>query len=129
MKKTLLQKKCENGMSPEELNRLLTAPPPFKEYRLYYDTDGTIVTFVENNHPPGDNYIVLDDPDQFYKANILLLKVKNGKLIKVDPVINYRAGVKLSTEGQPVVKGIAAIALLPNETYTEIEYYERKTNN
>ena len=53
----------------------------------------------------------------------------DNKLIKIDTRIQFKTGLRRSTEGQPVVKGIAALALLPTETYTEIEYYERKTNN
>lgn len=116
-------------MTPEELNAIINRPPPFREYRLYYDEQGMITMFAEQDHPTNDNYIVLDNPAEFYNANTLLLRVKDGKLIKIDPVIKYRQGLYLSTNGQPVVKGLASIPLQPNETYTEIEYYERKTNN
>lgn len=116
-------------MSPEELNALINRPPLLREYRLYYDEHGVVTMFAEQDHPSGDNYIVLEDPAQFYNANSFLLRVRDGKLIKIDPVIKYKQGLYRSTAGQPVVKGLASIALQPGETYTEIEYYERKTNN
>jgi len=116
-------------MTPEELNRLINQPPPTQEYRLYYDEQGMITMFAEQNHPEGNNYIVLDNSADFYNANTLLLRVKDGKLVKIDPVIKYRQGLFRSTTGQRVVKGMAAMALYPKEEYIEIEYYERKTNN
>ena len=81
-----------------------------------------ITMFAEQDHPTNDNYIVLDNPAEFYNANTLLLRVKDGKLIKIDPVIKYRQGLYLSTNGQPVVNGLASIPLQAYETYTEIEY-------
>ena len=116
-------------MTPKELNAIINCPPPFREYRLYYDEQGMITMFAEQDHPTNDNYIVLDNPAEFYNANTLLLRVKDGKLIKIDPVIKYKQGLYRSTKGQRVVMGKAAIALRPNEEYTKIEYYERKTNN
>jgi hypothetical protein len=116
-------------MSPEELNILINKPAPVKEYRLYYNEQGMVTMFAEHAHPEGTNYIVLDDPDLFYKANTHLLRVRDNKLIKIDTRIQFKTGLRRGTQGQPVVKGIAALALLPTETYTEIEYYERKTNN
>ena len=102
--------------------------PITKEYRVYYNSDGLITMFSEVEHPPGDNYIVIDNPDLFHKANTLLLRVVDKKLITLDTQKSNRIGLKKSTHGQPVVKGIAAVALGLNEEYLDIEYYDR-TNN
>lgn len=115
-------------MSPEELNAIINRPPVEKEYRLYYDADGMITMFAEQDHPVGDNYIVLDNPADFYNANVLLLRVVDGKLIKIDPIIKSKPGLQRSTKGQRVVKGIAALPLMHNEEYTDVEYYDLKTN-
>ncbi len=101
-------------------------PISIKEYRLYYNEDGTVIGLWESGHPEGDNYIVLDDPDVFHRTNTSLLKVADKKLITIDPTIQNKVRIKKSNTGQMVVKGHAAIAL--NESYNNIEYYE-KTNN
>jgi hypothetical protein len=109
----------------EELER--NRPRLIKEYRLYYNTDGTIIGLWETGHPEG-NYIVLSDPDIFHRTNTNLLRVSNGALKIIDPHTPIRVKIKKSTQGQRVVKGHAALALTCNEEYTEIEFYER-TNN
>lgn len=103
-------------------------PKIIKEYRLYYNTDGTIIGLWESDHPEDNNYIVLDDPGLFYSANTLLLRVQNKKLILLDPREPARTRLKKSTAGFTVVKNNAALILEANETYSEIEYYDR-TNN
>lgn len=99
-----------------------------KEYRLYYNTDGTIVSLWESDHPAGDNYIVLDDPGVFYHTNTMLLRVRDKKLVVLDPRAPARTRLKKSMVGFPVVKNNSALILEANETYTEVEYYDR-TNN
>jgi hypothetical protein len=115
-------------MSPEELNEIINRPQPPKEFRLYYDDEGKITMFAESSHPEGNNYIVLTDPGEFHCTNTLLLRVKDGKLIKIDPVVKSKPGLQRSNKGQRVVKGIAALMLLPTEEYTDVEYYDLKTN-
>jgi len=99
-----------------------------KEYRLYYNTDGTIVSLWESDHPEGNNYIVLDNPGVFYHTNTMLLRVRDKKLIVLDPRAPTRTRLKKSIVGFPVVKNNSALILEANETYTEVEYYDR-TNN
>ena len=99
--------------------------PIIKEYRIYYDENGLVTAFSEFDHPEGDNYIVVDHPDLFHKANTLLLRVVDKKLITLDVKGSDRVRLKKSTQGQPVVKGMAAVALGLNEEYLEIEYYDR----
>jgi len=117
----------------EEVTRLVAEydaqrPKIVKEYRLYYNTDGTIVGLWESDHPVGDNYIVLDNPGVFYNTNTLLLQVRNKKLMVLDPDAPTKTRLQKSNAGFLVVKGNAALILEQEETYPEVEYYDR-TNN
>lgn len=103
-------------------------PKIVKEYRLYYDSDGTIIGLWESGHPNGDNYIVLDDPGIFYSSNTLMLRVQNKKLVVLDPKTPSRARLKRSTNGFRVVKGHAAVIVEQDETYSQVEYYDRTDN-
>lgn len=110
----------------EEYNK--TKPEVIKEYRLYHNLDGSIIGLWENGFPLGDNYIVLDDPDVFHRNNTQLLKVVDKKLKIIDPKQALKVQLQKSTSGQPVVAGIASIALTADEQYKDIEYYD-KTNS
>jgi len=142
----------------EEMDRQRS--PMVKEYRLYYNQDGTIIGLWETDHPEGTNYVVLENPDMFHKTNTNLLRVVNGEVrigtiyIKVDGEweevtsdtnalrIDKSGGILTvinplptdvrqlykSFQGYKVVKGHAAVILEKNDTYPNIEYYER-TNN
>jgi hypothetical protein len=103
-------------------------PVLIKENRLYYDEDGNITGFCETNHPPDENYIVLENPDIFWRTSIDLLRVINKELKVLDPTPIYRVKLAKADSGQRVVKGHAALGLMPEEEYLEIEYYDR-TNN
>jgi hypothetical protein len=103
-------------------------PKIIQEYRLYYNPDGTIIGLWESGHPDGDNYIVLSDPGLFYSANTLMLRVQNKKLILIDPREPLRTRLKKSTNGFSVVRGHAALIVEQEETYSEIEYYDRTDN-
>jgi hypothetical protein len=103
-------------------------PRIIKEYRLYYNPDGTIIGLWESGHPEGDNYVVLDNPGVFYHANTLLLRVHDKKLKILDPHAPLKTRLKRSTQGFPVVQGHAAVIVEQDETYSKIEYYDR-TNN
>ena len=103
-------------------------PKIVKEYRLYYNSDGTVIGLWETDHPVGDNYIVLDDPGVFNSSNTLMLRVQNKKLVVLDPQAPLRTRLKKSSQGFTVVRGHAAVIVEQDETYTEIEYYDR-TNN
>lgn len=100
-------------------------PKHIKEYRLYYNNDGTIIGLWENSFPETTNYIVLDDPGVFFHTNTQLLKVKNKRLIVLDPRAPNRARLKKSDRGFQVVKGNAALVVESNETYELVEYYDR----
>lgn len=102
-------------------------PVIVKEYRLYYREDGSIIGLWETDHPEG-TYIVLDDPGIFHRTNTFLLRVINGALKVLDPSAPTKSKLVKSTQGQPVVKDNAALALYPDEEYQDIEYYDRKTD-
>lgn len=99
-----------------------------KEYRLYYNTDdGTVTGLWEQDHPAGD-YIVLDNPDMFHQNNTNLMRVRDGALTILEPRIQDQFRLQRSTCGQPVVRGHAVVALAPDETYPDTEYYELRNN-
>ena len=100
-------------------------PVIVKEYRLYHNDDGSIIGLWETDHPEGDNYVVLDDPDIFHRTNSQLLKVVDKNLTVLDPIPLHRVKLLKGSSGQRVVKGHAALLLLPEEEYSEIEHYDR----
>jgi hypothetical protein len=110
----------------EEMER--QRPRLVKEYRLYYNTDGTPIGLWETNHPEGDNYVVLADPDIFHRTNSNLLRVIEGELKIIDPSLTKIRQLYKGQSGQPVVKGHAALALESREEYLEIEFYDRKNS-
>jgi hypothetical protein len=103
-------------------------PKIIQEYRLYYNPDGTVIGLWESGHPDGDNYIILDDPGPFYSSNTLNMRVQNKKMIVLDPREPLKTRIKKSNQGFRVVQGHAAVIVEQDETYAEIEYYDR-TNN
>jgi hypothetical protein len=109
----------------EEMER--RRPRVVKEYRLYYNKDGTIIGLWESDHPEGD-YVVLDHPDIFHKNNTNLMRVENGILKIKDPRSTKIRQLYKSPQGQRVAKGHAALALNTDEEYAQVEYYDR-TNN
>ena len=122
-------------MNPEILEALRLVeeydrqrPKLITEFRLYYDEEGQVTMYCETDHPADTNYIVIDNPDVFFKTNTGRLRVINGELKVIDTKL-ARTHLAKSTTGQPVVKGIASLALEPNEQYQNIEYYDRKTIN
>lgn len=101
-------------------------PKIIKEYRLYYNENGTIIGLWESGHPDGENYIILDDPGLFYNSNTHLLRVIDKKLIVLDPRAPLRVRLQKSGKEFAVIKGHAALLLESNEDeYLDIEYYDR----
>jgi hypothetical protein len=103
-------------------------PNRLVELRLYYNDDGRIIGLWETDHPEG-NYIVLDNADILFKNNTDCLRVVNGAVTVIVPKINVHTRLTKSISGQAVVRGHAALALTKDEQYTDVEYYDRKTNN
>lgn len=95
-----------------------------KQNRLYYNDDGSVIGYYETNHPAGDNYIILDDPNIFFKNNTHLLRVKNKKLTLLDVKRPNKVRLKRASSGFSTVKGHSAILLEQNETYNEVDYYD-----
>lgn len=123
-------------MSPEFLEALRLVeeydrqrPKTVVEYRLYYDEEGHVTGYCETNHPPESNYIVLDNPDLYFRTNTQSLRVIDQQLKIIDLTAPSRPILTKSSQGQPVVAGMAALALYRDETYDKIEYYDRPTNN
>lgn len=110
----------------EEFDR--QRPNAVDEYRLYYDHEGRVTGFSQNNHSTDTNYIVIENADMFYKNNTHLMRVVDGKLQILEVHPKLVAGLRISDSGQPVVRGFAALALEPDEIYSDIIYYDRKTN-
>jgi hypothetical protein len=102
-------------------------PQIIKEYRLYYNEDGSIRGLWETDHPEG-NYVVIDNPDVFNRQSTQLLKVVNGQLTVIDPQAPQRIKLKKSNAGQAVVRGNAALVIMVDEIYSDTEYYDQ-TNN
>jgi len=122
-------------MNPEILEALRLVeeydrrrPKLITEFRIYYDEEGQVTMYCETAHPADTNYIVIENPDVFFKTNTGRLRVINGELTVVDTKLT-RTHLAKSTTGQPVVRGMAALALEPKEQYQDIEYYDRKTIN
>jgi hypothetical protein len=99
-------------------------PILFKQNRLYYNNDGSVIGYYETNHPDGDNYIILDDPNLFFKNNTHLMRVKNNKLILMEVKLPNKVRLARATSGFKTVKGHSAIVLEQNETYSEVDYYD-----
>jgi hypothetical protein len=123
-------------MSPEFLEALKIVeeydrqrPQSVVEYRLYYDQQGYVTGFCETDHPADTNYITIANPDVFFKNNTQLMRVVDGQLKILDAHPKSVLGLRVSDCGQPTVRGIAALALEPNEIYNDIIYYDRKTNS
>jgi len=107
----------------EQAIREFRAPDPVTiEYRLYYDANGKPTSMSSHNHPDGQ-YVVITK-DIYDRANYNY-RVINGKLETIDTITSFRVQLCKSTSGMPVVAGHASLPIERNETYTEIEYYDR----
>jgi hypothetical protein len=104
-------------------------PTIIKQFRLYYHEDGSIIGLWESDFPADGNYIVLEDPNEFHRHSTPALRVKEGKLVVLDLRQPIYGGVRKSDAGQSVVKNKASIALGPNDKYSNVEHYGRKTNH
>lgn len=105
----------------EALSLIKENPKPTVEYRIYYDSNGSIIECSMINHSDKSNYIIVDKEtyDNYFRYD----KVVNGKLRKIifDP--GYRVQLHRSNSGYKVVKNHAALLLEENETYDNTEFY------
>ena len=115
-------------MSPEEIKfweevaALIKPIKPLEiEYRLHYDELGEITCCSMADHPPSNQYLVVDKETY---TNYFRYRVVNGKLKLIDFGAGHRPHLKRSDSGYAVVKNHANLLLESNETYPTIEYYE-----
>ena len=92
------------------------------EYRLYYDAQGRPVTMASHDYPEGE-YIVITR-EQYERPNYNV-RVANGRMM-FDTADHFHVQLKRSNTGVAVVRGHASI-VLENDTYEEIEYYDRNS--
>jgi hypothetical protein len=92
-----------------------------REYRLHYDITGGIYLCTMQNHPKDTKYLIVDERTylEYYKYQVVKGKLK---IIDIDP--GYRVQLTSSDRGYRVVKDHAGI-ILENETYKDIEYYDK----
>lgn len=116
-------------MSPEELEffaeaeALINPTQPLEiEYRLHYNDVGEIVLGTMTNHPISTNYIVVtkEQYDTYFHYRVVA-----GVLKKIDTDAGYRVQLRKSKSGYPTVAGHASLIVEADETYNNIEYYER----
>jgi len=92
------------------------------EYRLYYDAKGRPVTMASHDYPEGD-YVVITQ-EQYERPNYNV-RVTNDAIV-FDTQDHFHVQLKRSNTGVAVVRGHASL-VLENDTYEEIEYYDRNS--
>lgn len=100
-------------------------PAIVEEYRAYYDNEGQVTGFAGSGFPIEGNWIPISR-ETYLAHNWQNLKVKDGKLIHVEPTYNHIFALTISDKGFKVVKNHAGIILEPAEEYSTVEYYERR---
>lgn len=106
---------------------LVVTPDPVVEYRWYYDTDGNITQMaMQAPYPDDDCYIIVD---KTHYDNYIKYKVVDQKPALISNPSNIKIPFVKSDKGFRVVKNNAALLLLPEETFTNIEYYEPRRNS
>ena len=109
-----------------KLNELLivTEDEPI-EYRLHYNELGHIYLCTMVQHPESTHYVVVDKEkyDNYHRYRVV-----NGLLEKIVPQNGIALQLVKSNKGYTVVKNNAALLIEENESYPDIEYYDRKLN-
>jgi len=95
------------------------AKPLDIEYRFYYNDDGKITMCSMQQHPAGDNFIVVS---QYEYDNYFEYEVKNGKPRIIDRSPKYK---KLIAGGDnyKVARNHASVLLEDGEEIADFEYY------
>lgn len=98
-------------------------PEPI-EYRLHYDNSGAITMCSMQNHPDSIQYLVVGK-EEYENYTLYKVDIVNKKLKKVvlDPGVSVQ--LKRSNQGFKTVKHHAGLIVEPDETYEDIEYYDR----
>lgn len=89
------------------------------EYRLYHDAKGKPVAMSSHNHPVGQYITITKDQYDLPNYNC---KVVNGEMV-FDTGTQFHVQLQKSNTGVAVVTGYAALVV--EEDYPEIEYYDR----
>jgi hypothetical protein len=98
------------------------------EYRLYYNKEGLIYkgTNLKSDPIDSDNYILVDET--IYK-NMARYKVINGKPELIPSQFGFVVpGLIRSEKGIAVVKNHANLPVTTDDEYTDIEYYDYRSN-
>ena len=95
------------------------------EYRFHYDNSGNIYMCTMQEHPDNTQYVVVtkEEYELYFKY-----KVVKGKLKLIEHQTGIKNGLEKSDSGFRVVKNNAALLLLDDEVYNDIEYYDYRTN-
>jgi hypothetical protein len=109
------------------ISQLQHDAPIVEEYRAYYDADGWVTEFRANIFPPGDNWIQISR-ELYATYNYQWLRVVDSKIIKEVPNNNHYFSLTRSDKGVKVVKNHAGLLLEPDETYEDVEYYDKRNN-
>jgi hypothetical protein len=107
------------------LNSMIVTEDEPIEYRLHYNELGDIYLCTMVQHPESTQYVVVDKEtyDMYYRYHVV-----NGVLEKIVQNNGLVSRLIKSNKGYRVVKNNAALLLEENETYPDIEYYDRRTN-
>lgn len=106
------------------LNSMIVTGDEPIQYRLHYNESGDIYLCTMVQHPEATQYVVVDKEtyNSYHKYHVV-----NNKLEKIVQKNGLIVGLVKSNTGYPVVKNNAAMLIEKNETYTDIEYYDRGT--
>jgi hypothetical protein len=107
------------------LNSLVHVKDEPIEYRLHYNESGDIYLCTMVQHPESTQYIVVDKKtyDVYHKYRVV-----NGKLENIVQNNGLVLQLVKSDKGYKVVKNNASLLIDENETYPNIEYYDRRNN-
>ena len=107
------------------LSQLTVTEDVTLEYRLHYNEVGDIIMCSMQQHPENEHYVVVDREtyDRYFKYRVV-----NGKLEPITYSNGVRASLIKGNKDFRVVKNHAALILDENEQYTDVEYYDRRTN-
>jgi hypothetical protein len=96
--------------------------PEAIEYRVHYNEQGEIYLCTMQNHPVDTTYLVVtrEEYDRYFDYRVV-----DAKLKKVDRDAVYRVKLKRNVTGFAVVQNHAGLLIEDNETYPDIEYYDR----
>lgn len=110
----------------DEINKLLvvTKDEPI-EYRLHYNELGEIYLCTMVQHPEATQYVVVNKEtyDNYHKYRVV-----NGLIEKIVHQNGIFLQLAKSNKGYRVVKNNAALLIQDDESYPDIEYYDRKFN-